>query len=149
MKGKKKIMKKNKGITLIALVITIIVLLILAGVTIASLNGDNGILTRAAESKEKTNKGNFDEKVTISSTELKIGYETDTPVANLKTFLEGKFEEVIDNSDGTYTVKDNPYEAIIDVQGNRIIPVEVGKISTQTIKNNYTDEDNYKAAINL
>ena len=35
--------KKNKGITLIALVITIIVLLILAGVTIASLSGDNGI----------------------------------------------------------------------------------------------------------
>ena len=36
--------KKEKGITLIALVITIIVLLILAGVTIATLTGDNGIL---------------------------------------------------------------------------------------------------------
>ena len=39
--------KKVEGITLIALVITIIVLLILAGVTIASLSGENGILTRA------------------------------------------------------------------------------------------------------
>ena len=46
--------KKNKGITLIALVITIVVLLILAGVTIATLTGDNGILTRAQEAKEKT-----------------------------------------------------------------------------------------------
>ena len=39
--------KNSKGITLIALVITIIVLLILAGVTIATLTGDNGILTQA------------------------------------------------------------------------------------------------------
>ena len=46
--------KKNKGITLIALVVTIVVLLILAGVTIATLTGDNGILTKAQEAKEKT-----------------------------------------------------------------------------------------------
>ena len=43
-------MKGNKGITLIALVITIIVLLILAGVSIAMLAGDNSILTRAKDS---------------------------------------------------------------------------------------------------
>ncbi len=46
--------KTNNGITLIALVITIIVLLILAGVTIATLMGDNGILTKANEAKEQT-----------------------------------------------------------------------------------------------
>ena len=46
--------RKQKGITLIALVITIIVLLILAGITIASLSGENGILTRANDAKEKT-----------------------------------------------------------------------------------------------
>ena len=45
----------EKGITLIALVITIIVLLILAGVTIATLTGDNGILGKAVQAKEKTN----------------------------------------------------------------------------------------------
>ena len=44
-------MNKQKGITLIALVITIIVLLILAGVSIAMLTGDNGILTKANDSK--------------------------------------------------------------------------------------------------
>ena len=47
-------LRMQKGITLIALVITIVVLLILAGVTIATLTGDNGILTRAQEAKEKT-----------------------------------------------------------------------------------------------
>ncbi len=48
------LLKKEKGITLVALVITIIVLLILAGVSIATLTGDNGILTKASEAKEKT-----------------------------------------------------------------------------------------------
>ena len=46
--------KNEKGITLIALVITIIVLLILAGVTVATLKGDNGILTKTNEAKENT-----------------------------------------------------------------------------------------------
>ena len=46
--------KENEGITLIALVITIIVLLILAGITIATLTGNNGILTKTNEAKEQT-----------------------------------------------------------------------------------------------
>lgn len=45
-------MREQKGITLIALVITIIVLLILAGVTIAMLAGENGILGRSTQTKE-------------------------------------------------------------------------------------------------
>lgn len=47
-------MKNEKGITLVALVITIIVLLILAAVSIAALSGENGILTNADDSKEQT-----------------------------------------------------------------------------------------------
>ena len=46
-------MEKNKGITLIALVVTIIVLIILAGVSISMLTGENGIITRAHEAKTK------------------------------------------------------------------------------------------------
>ena len=46
--------KQTEGITLIALVITIIVLLILAGVTIATLTGENGIITRATSAKNQT-----------------------------------------------------------------------------------------------
>ena len=44
--------RENKGITLIAIVITIIVLLILAGVTISTLTGDNGILGKASMAKD-------------------------------------------------------------------------------------------------
>ena len=47
-------MRASMGITLIALVISIIVLLVLAGVSISMLTGQNGILTRAAEAKTKT-----------------------------------------------------------------------------------------------
>ena len=50
----KKAIRNKKGITLIALVVTIIVLLILAGVSISMLTGQNGILTQASESKLKS-----------------------------------------------------------------------------------------------
>lgn len=56
-----KTFKKNKGITLIALVVTIIVLLILAGISISMLTGQNGILKKAAEAKEKTVEANENE----------------------------------------------------------------------------------------
>ena len=59
--------KKNaRGITLIALVITIIVLLILAGVTIAALSGDNGILKRATQAKTKTGKESAEEQIKLA-----------------------------------------------------------------------------------
>ena len=47
-------LKNQKGITLIALVITIIVLLILAGVSIAMLTGNNGILTQATNANTQS-----------------------------------------------------------------------------------------------
>lgn len=59
-------MTNNKGITLIALVITIIVLLILAGVSIAMLTGDNGILTQANKAKDDTAKAEVAEKVNMA-----------------------------------------------------------------------------------
>ena len=73
-------MKKNKGITLIALVITIIVLLILAGVTIAMLMGDNGIITQAQEAKISTELSGYKEELEI----YKISKLTEN-----QEFLEG------------------------------------------------------------
>ena len=65
----KKNKMKEKGITLIALVITIIVLLILAGVTIATLMGDNGIITKAREAKQKTEDAQKEEEAILSDIE--------------------------------------------------------------------------------
>ena len=66
MKGEKDKNMRNKGITLIALVITIIVLLILAGVSIATLTEENGILTRANDSKTKTDIGEEKEAIGLA-----------------------------------------------------------------------------------
>ena len=62
---KRKTGRKNKGITLIALIVTIIVLLILAGVTISTLTGNNGIITKANDAKFKTNLSALEEEIEI------------------------------------------------------------------------------------
>ena len=67
-------LRKNNGITLIALVITIIVLLILAGVAIAMLSGQNGILNKAKEAKEKTEEGQKQEETTLADYEIDMHF---------------------------------------------------------------------------
>ena len=56
-KSRSKNLSKQKGITLIALVVTIVVLLILAGTAIAMLTGDDGIIKNAQLGKEDNDKG--------------------------------------------------------------------------------------------
>ena len=63
-------MRNNKGITLIALVITIIVLLILAGVSIAMLTGNNGILKQAGNAQDASLKGEAEEAVKMAINEI-------------------------------------------------------------------------------
>ena len=60
-------MKDQKGITLIALVITIIVLLILAGISIAMLTGDEGILTKASDSTVENDIGSAKDQVAMEA----------------------------------------------------------------------------------
>ena len=106
-------MKKGKneaGITLIALTITIIVLLILAGVTISALSGDNGILQNAARAKEETDEATDIEKIKLAMSEAQIdesGYQqleqNNLQEAIAKQF-KGKNVVVSDNGDGTFTV---------------------------------------------
>ena len=74
---KKTNLRKNRGITLIALVITIIVLLILAGVAISMLSGENGILRKAAEAKTKTEEGQKQEETALASMELETYFQTE------------------------------------------------------------------------
>ncbi|MFR2533741.1 MAG: hypothetical protein ACLS95_00650 [Clostridia bacterium] len=69
-------MMKEKGITLIALVITIIVLIILAGVTINMLVGENGIITQAQRAKNETAQGEKEESGGLASLEQQIDEAT-------------------------------------------------------------------------
>ena len=65
-------MRNQRGVTLIALVITIIVLLILAGVSIAMLTGDNGILTQANNAKVSQIEGQVKEEVNLAIQAVKM-----------------------------------------------------------------------------
>lgn len=76
----KEIKKLNKGITLIALVITIIVLLILAGVSIAMLTGENGILSQANKSKIEQSHGAIKEALSLAYNEYQIEINTASTV---------------------------------------------------------------------
>ena len=67
-----KFFKKNNGITLIALVITIIVLLILAGVSIATLTGNNGLITKANEAKSANDAGAEKEQIELAYNAARI-----------------------------------------------------------------------------
>ena len=85
--------KNAKGITLIALVITIIVLLILAGVTIATLTGDNGILGKANEAKTKSDIVEVKEQTQLDisnwmAERIRNGEDTVLDDATVKSIIE-------------------------------------------------------------
>lgn len=82
---------KEKGITLIALIITIIVLLILAGISIATLTGENGMLKKVAEANEKTARGEAEEGIKLVLNEWKIE-KNQSQSKTLEEFLESKVE---------------------------------------------------------
>ena len=119
-------LKNTKGITLIALVITIIVLLILAAVSIATLTGQNGILTQATKSKEKTQIASKDElrKLTIieATTHLEE-YEYEDPSGKKITIPE---KCAVSQVEGENTLEDGL--VIIDANGNEWVWIEVPRI---------------------
>jgi len=79
--------KGNKGITLIALVITIIVLLILAAVSIAILTGENGLLTRAGDAKEETRGASVQEAIDLWKINKSVDNYIGDKTAQSKTVL--------------------------------------------------------------
>ena len=80
----------EKGVTLIALVITIIILLLLAGVAIAMLSGENGILNKASQSAEKTKRESAKERLKIELMAIKTDKLSNGQEANLTSLDENK-----------------------------------------------------------
>ena len=97
-------LKQEKGITLIALVITIVVLLILAGVTIAMLTGENGILTKVTTAKDKTAIAEAKEKVNLMLADWKA-----------ENLVEGTTLDTYLMSGGDYTKKRESF-SVVDVK---------------------------------
>lgn len=95
-------MKNQKGITLIALVITIIVLLILAGVSIAMLTGENSILVKAKSAGVESDKANLEESIKLAVATI-ITNQSGFPDDGIdKDELKQSLENV--NSDYTFTI---------------------------------------------
>ncbi len=90
--------KQKQGITLIALVVTIIVLLILAGISIAMLTGQNGILNRATEARDANGTAQIDEQVKLAVAEALSN--------GLGTITEKNLRAALDNNvgAGNYTL---------------------------------------------
>ncbi len=135
-------LKRNvKGITLIALVISIIVLLILAGISIAMLIGENGILTRAQTAKNKTEEAQKDENEKLQELEdvingidtiiLKQGEKATKTQKNNYIDTFGNKATIpagfaVSQKEGENTIDDGL--VIIDSDGNEFVWIPVGKI---------------------
>ena len=112
-------LNNKKGITLIALVVTVIVLIILAGVSINAVLGDNGIIKKANQAASVTKEAEVKEAInrTILEFYLTNDYET------LEDFLKAKAEDgsidsVTKNADGTLTVKKGEYSVTVENKTN-------------------------------
>ena len=142
----KQLIKTSNGITLIALVITIIVLLILAGVTIATLTGDNGILKKAGDAKTQTEQAKEDENLKIA---IAGSYGTDGKLnlKDLKDNLENQGINYDKNNTGfPLEVTVNGEKKKIDENGNVTVKLEsVADSKTKgTVFNDVTTlEDTY------
>ena len=133
-------MKNNKGVTLIALIITIIVLLILAGIGITMVVGQNGILSRAQEAKTTTAEKAAKEKVELSvSGAIARSNYGELTTENLK-------EEVRKYS-GEITGNEFPVTVIID--GKEYIVTSNGKVSKDTLASLGISNENIGEYIDL
>ena len=101
-------LKQERGVTLVALVITIIILLILAGVSIAMLTGENGLLTKANTAKEESAKAEVADRINMEITAIyadvladNLADFADYDLTQINTNLNGVAEAELDTTDTT------------------------------------------------
>ena len=123
----KQLIKTSNGITLIALVITIIVLLILAGVTIATLTGDNGILTQAGNAKEQTEKADIIERAKIEIVGVQSENNGELPKEDLDRILKSY------DKDGTIRIDDEGNRYIVTSKNYKILASDIWSKETPVI----------------
>ena len=117
---KKMQQNKTKGITLIALIVTIIVLLILAGISIATLTGDNGVLKSTVSAKEKTEISNEKEILEVATVQA-MGRDRAGIVTKIR--LQTALDE--NTSKGTTNVEEDEEILLTTfVQSGRIYEVD-------------------------
>lgn len=94
-------LKENKGVTLVALVITIIVLLILAGVTLSMVVGNNGLFTRAKDSDTAMAVATAKEKVSLAVADVQAGaYAEDKTYTEASAVIDAVNKSLSKEGDG-------------------------------------------------
>ena len=132
--------ERNNGITLIALVITIIVLLILAGVTIASITGENGILSKATNARDNNTKASAEEKV---KTEVLGSYGSDGKLSldDLNNNLKNVDGLKYNGSAISASNKIESLPATVNVDGYDVVITEQGNVEKpKTLEDAKTDD---------
>lgn len=107
-------MKKNKGITLMALIVTIIILLILAGISIISLNGNNGLITKSKQAKEKYSISQAKEKLTTKLMQLQTEMINDEG-------RNAKLDDINKLIDSNSKYYDKEIEDVKDKEENKLV----------------------------
>ena len=101
----------NKAITLIALVVTIVVLLILAGISISLMIGDNGLIQKSKDAKLETRAGTVEDETEMWKHNNYINISTGKSIEDSEEFLQSLIdrklitEDEIDRSNETITIK--------------------------------------------
>ena len=136
----KKTLKRNEGITFIALVVTIIVLLILAGISINMLMGQNGILNRATTAKKQTENTNARDELALAITSLGMDYHINGQGGTFRDYIFGHEEDlkkelgsddvILNKDENTITYKQN----IFTVNEDGSIEAADGIVLTDTKK---------------
>lgn len=103
VKEKNKNMRNSKGITLVALVVTIIVLIILAGVSINLVLGDNGIIIKVHEARQAQEIAEIKENLQMEILTKELQIEEAITQSKIEEIIKAKYGEasVIKNADGT------------------------------------------------
>lgn len=117
-------LKEQKGITLVALVITIIVLLILAAISIAMLTGDEGVLVKANQAKTDNQLGAVKDKVGLVAINAVSDY----------------YEDTIANGNGEYSdtgIQTAVFDAIEAIEADEITPVTIDTTTDNTVVLSY------------
>ena len=132
--------KDYKGISLVALVITIIVLLILAGITINLTVGSNGIFIKAQNAKEQTNMSQAKESVELKIASLQTENEGKATILSLKDYDQTDSDITIDTNKIIYkgeyefTIDNNLKITDIKKCNNKdVSPASITKLSTPMI----------------
>lgn len=134
-------MKKESGITLVILSITVIVLFVLAGVCLTIILGDNGIIAKTQRKKEQTEEKALIEMVESAKTTAKIG--SDSSTGNNITVLEKELinnlgneiiiEKIGKDDDLPWIVKKDGYEIYIDENTIKTDGIVLNKLSLELV----------------